>query len=101
MGGAKRLESMPDVPTIAESGVPGYEAHGWQGYMAPGKTPRPIIDRLHKEITAVANLPDVRRTLISQGSDVVLNTPEEFAKIIHADAEKWGVIGKRLGVKLD
>ena len=69
--------------------------------MAPGKTPRPIVDRLHKEITAVASLPDVRQTFISQGSEVVVNTPEEFAKIIQADAEKWGAIGKRLGVKLD
>jgi tripartite-type tricarboxylate transporter receptor subunit TctC len=99
--GSKRLESLPDVPTIAESGVPGYEARGWLGYMAPGKTPRPIVDRLHREITAVASLPDVRQNFISQGSEVVVNTPGEFAKIIRADAEKWGAIGKRLGVKLD
>jgi len=99
--GSKRLESIPDVPTIGESGLPGYEVRAWWGYMAPGKTPRPIVDRLHKEITAVANLPDVRQTFISQGSEVVVNTPDEFAKIIQADAEKWGAIGKRLGVKLD
>lgn len=99
--GPKRLESMPDIPTVSESGMPGYVAHGWQGYMAPGKTPRAIIDRLHKEITVVANLPDIRQTLISQGSDVVVNTPDEFAKVIQADAEKWGAIGKRLGVRFD
>lgn len=99
--GSKRLESMPDVPTIAESGVPGYETRSWWGYMAPGKTPWTIVRRLHKEITAVANLPDVRQSFISQGSEVILNTPEEFAKIIQADAEKWGAIGKKLGVRLD
>jgi len=99
--GSRRLESLPDVPTIAESGVPGYEARGWLGYMAPRKTPRPIVDRLHREVTAVSSIPDVRQNFISQGSDVVVNTPEEFAKIIQADAEKWGAIGKRLGVKLD
>lgn len=99
--GSKRLESMPDVPTIAESGVPGYEARSWWGYMGPAKTPRPIMGRLHKEITAVANLPDIRQTFISQGSEIVVNTPDEFANVIKADAEKWGAIGKRLGVKLD
>jgi len=99
--GSRRLESLPDVPTIAESGVPGYEARGWLGYMAPRKTPRTIVDRLHREVTAVSSIPDVRQNFISQGSDVVVNTPEEFAKIIQADAEKWGAIGKRLGVKLD
>ena len=99
--GSRRLESLPDVPTIAESGVPGYEARGWLGYMAPRKTPRPIVDRLHREVTAVSSIPDVRQNFTSQGSDVVVNTPEEFAKIIQADAEKWGAIGKRLGVKLD
>jgi len=100
-GGAKRLEAFPDVPTIAESGVPGYVTRFWWGYMAPAKTPRPIVTRLHKEITAVANLPDVRQTVVSQGWEVVANTPEEFATIIQSDAEKWGAIGRRLGVKLD
>ena len=99
--GSKRLDTMPDVPTIAESGVPGYQTRTWLGYMAPRKTPRPIVDRLHKEITAVASLPDVRQTFTSQGSEVVANEPEAFAKIIQADAEKWGAIGRRLGVKLD
>jgi tripartite-type tricarboxylate transporter receptor subunit TctC len=99
--GAKRLEAMPEVPTIAESGVPGFVTDVWWGYMAPATTPRPIIDRLHKEITAVATLPDVRQTVASQGWEVVGNTPEEFARVIESDADKWGEIGKRLGVKLD
>ena len=91
---------MPDVPTVNESGVP-YEANFWWGYMAPGKTPLMVIDRLYREIAAVAKLPEVRSALTAQGGEVVVNTPGEFAKIIHADAEKWGAIGKRLGVKLD
>jgi tripartite-type tricarboxylate transporter receptor subunit TctC len=99
--GAKRLEAMPEVPTIAESGVPGFVTDVWWGYMAPATTPRPIIDRLYKEITAVATLPDVRQTVTSQGWEVVGNTPEEFARVIESDADKWGEIGKRLGVKLD
>jgi len=99
--GSKRLEAMPEIPTIAESGVPGYEMIPWWGYMAPAKTPRQIVNRLHKEIAAVANLPDVRQTYVAQGSEVIAGTPEEFSKIIQSDAEKWGAIGRRLGVKLD
>ena len=99
--GSRRVEAFPDLPTIAESGVPGYEAVIWYGYMAPAKTPRPIVERLHKEIVAVASIPEVRQTFISQGNEVVLNAPAEFAKLIKADADKWGAIGKRLGVKLD
>ena len=100
-GGMRRLETLPDVPTIAESGVPGYTAIGWQGFIAPGKTPQPIIDRLHKEIVAITSLPDVRQALIAQNGHVVVNTPAEFAKFISAEAEKWGSLGKRLGVRLD
>jgi tripartite-type tricarboxylate transporter receptor subunit TctC len=99
--GTKRSEAFPDVPTIAESGVPGFEAIIWYGYMAPAKTPRTIIDKLHKEIVAIVHMPDVRQIFVSQGNDPIANTPQEFATVIRNDAEKWGAIGKRLGVKLD
>ena len=99
--GARRLESLAEIPTIAESGVAGYEATIWWGYMTAAKTPRPVVDRLNKEIISVANLPDVRRTLVSQGNEVVAGTPQDFARLIVADANKWGAIGKKLGVKLD
>jgi tripartite-type tricarboxylate transporter receptor subunit TctC len=99
--GAKRLASMPELPTISESGVPGYEAIIWYGYMTAAKTPRPIVDRLNQEIKAVANLPDVRKTLTSQGNEVIAGTPQDFARLIVSDADKWGAIGRKLGVKLD
>lgn len=99
--GAKRLEVMPDVPTIAESGVPGFEAIIWYGYMTAAKTPRPVVDRLNKEIAAVANLSDVRQTLVSQGNEVIAGSPQDFAKLVKADAEKWGAIGRKIGVRLD
>ena len=99
--GARRLESLAEIPTIAESGVAGYEATIWWGYMTATKTPRPVVDRLNKEIISVANIPDVRRTLVSQGNEVVAGTPQDFARLIVADANKWGAIGRKLGVKLD
>ena len=100
-GGSKRADAFPEIPTIIESGVPGFEASNWYGYVAPAKTPRPIVEKLAREIAAVANSPEVRQTLIGQGNDVVANTPQEFAKVINADAERWGTIGRKLGVKLD
>ena len=99
--GAKRREGIPDVPTIAESGVPGFEASNWYAYIAPARTPRAAIQRLHKEFVAVTQIPEVRQALIAQLNDVVVNTPEEFAKVIRIEAEKWGGIGKKLGVKLN
>jgi tripartite-type tricarboxylate transporter receptor subunit TctC len=100
-GGSRRAEAFPEIPTITESGVPGFEASNWYGYVAPAKTPRPIIEKLAREITAVVLSSEVKQTLISQGNDVVANTPDEFAKVIKADAERWGTIGRKLGVRLD
>jgi len=100
-GGSKRAAAFPDVPTITESGVPGFEASNWYGYVAPAKTPRPIVEKLAREIAAVANSAEVRQTLIAQGNDVIANTPDEFAKVIKADAHRWGTIGRKLGVRLD
>jgi tripartite-type tricarboxylate transporter receptor subunit TctC len=92
---------MPELPTISESGVPGYEAIIWYGYMTAARTPRSIVDRLNQEIRAVANLPDVRKTLTSQGNEVIAGTPQDFARLVVSDADKWGAIGRKLGVKLD
>jgi tripartite-type tricarboxylate transporter receptor subunit TctC len=99
--GTKRLEAMPELPTIAESGVPGFESLTWYAYMAPAKTPRPIVDKLQQEIRAITFSPDVKKQFIEQGNEPVANRPEEFSKIIKADADKWGAIGRKLGVKLD
>ena len=81
-GGVKRLEAFPYLPTVAESGVPGYEASIWYGYVAPARTPRPVIDRLQREIAGVVNAPDVRQALVAQGNEPIANTSEAFAKII-------------------
>jgi tripartite-type tricarboxylate transporter receptor subunit TctC len=100
-GGMKRVAAYPDIPTIDESGLPGFESRNWYGYATTAKTPRPVVERLHKEFAAVATLPEIRQTLISQGNDVVASTPQEFARSIKADSDRWGAIGRKLGVTLN
>ncbi len=99
--GARRLEVMPDVPTVAESGVPGYEASIWYGFMAPAKTPAAVVQKLYREIAAITQVPEVRQLFLSQGNDLVVSTPEAFAKTIRAESVKWGETGRRLGIALD
>ena len=96
---AKRSQALPDVPSIAEAGVPGYEATQWFGVLAPAGTPRPIIDRLNQEIVKLLKLPDVRDRLIADGTDPVGNTPEEFASYIRSETEKWTKVIKAAGIK--
>jgi tripartite-type tricarboxylate transporter receptor subunit TctC len=100
-GGLKRLEAYPDLPTISESGVPGFEALLWYGYVVPAATPKAIVQKLHDEIVAVARMPEVMKGFVSQGNEVVLSSPAEFRKVIHDNAAKWGGLAKKLGVQVD
>jgi tripartite-type tricarboxylate transporter receptor subunit TctC len=100
-GGTKRLEAYPDLPTVAESGVPGYEAVIWYGYVAPARTPRAVVDTLHDEIAAIVRAPDVWQAFVSQGNEPVLSTPAEFNGFIRSEAAKWGGLAKKLGVRVD
>jgi tripartite-type tricarboxylate transporter receptor subunit TctC len=99
MGGARRSESLPDVPTIAEAGVPGYEATNWHGFFVPAKTPRAIIDRLHKEIAAVLHSGEVRQRLLSLGSEPVGSTPEVWSRFVQSEVVKWGKVARGAGMK--
>ncbi len=101
VAGLSRSSAAPELPTIAESGLPGFEVIGWWGVLAPAKTPRSAVELLNRELRAALALPDVRRTLLEQGMDPAGGTPEQFGALIKADMEKWGEIGRRLGVKLD
>ena len=101
VAGLSRSSAAPELPTIAESGLPGFEVIGWWGLLAPAKTPRGTVDLLNRELRAALDLPDVRRTLLDQGMDPAGGTPEQFGALIKADMDKWGEIGRRLGVKLD
>jgi tripartite-type tricarboxylate transporter receptor subunit TctC len=94
----KRWAFMPDIPTIAELGVTGFEANNWYGYMVPLKTPQLIIARLNKEIGAILLLPDVKDFLFRQGIDAAPSSPEDFAKYIKSETGKWEKVIKAAGL---
>ncbi len=94
----KRWAFMPEIPTIAEAGVAGFEANNWYGFMMPLKTPQPIIARLNKEIGTILALPDVKDYLFRQGLDVAPGTPEDFAKYIKSETVKWEKVIKAAGL---
>jgi tripartite-type tricarboxylate transporter receptor subunit TctC len=97
----KRSPLLPDVPTVAESGVPGYDASGWFGVCAPAATPRAIIDRLNASILKGVASPDSRERLGALGGEVATGTPEQFAAHIRAEAAKWGKVIRTIGIKPD
>jgi tripartite-type tricarboxylate transporter receptor subunit TctC len=101
IGSAKRLASLPNVPTIAESGVPGYEAYSWIGIVAPLKTPPDIITKLNREIVAILQQKDVEDDLLRQGAVPVGDTPEHFGQYIKDEMAKWGAVVKSANIKAD
>ena len=96
---AGRVAGVPDIPTIAEAGVPGYESLQWYGLLAPTGTAREIIARLNKEAVAILRSPDVTARLANDGGAVVGSTPEEFGAYIRAETEKWAKVAKAAGIK--
>jgi tripartite-type tricarboxylate transporter receptor subunit TctC len=99
--GKTRSSVLPNVPTIAEAGVPDYEATIWLGLMAPAGTPKPIIDKLNGEITKVLALSDVKENWAKQGAVPMTMSPEEFDKYLRADIEKWAGVVKASGIKAE
>ena len=98
---ASRLTSYPDIPTIAESGFPGYEAIAWNGFIAPAGTPKDVVARLSTEIATVIKIPDVKERLSADGSTPMANSPEEFSSFIKTELEKWGRVIKASGAYVD
>jgi tripartite-type tricarboxylate transporter receptor subunit TctC len=96
----QRIAAAPDVPTFEEAGVPGYEAVGWFGSVAPAGTPREIIQRLNLETRNALALPDVRERVIAAGTEPATTTPEEFAAYIREETKKWGEVVRAAGIKL-
>jgi len=101
VGGAKRISVLPNVPTIAESGVPGYEANNWWGILAPAGTPATIVERLHKEITAIQNSPDVQKQLEAEGAEVVHMSSAEFGSFLVKEMNKWERVVKTANIKAE
>ncbi len=98
---AKRSAQLPELPTIAEAALPGYEAAGWFGFAAPAGTPRDVVNKLNREIVRILKLPDVRERLVAQGAEPVGDSPEEFATFIKAEAAKWGKVIKTRNLKIE
>ena len=95
---SKRASGMPDIPTIAEAGVPGYEALQWYGLVAPAGTPAVIVNRLQIEVAASLKVEEVKKRLASDGAEPVGNSPAEFAALIKDELEKWGRVAKAAGI---
>jgi tripartite-type tricarboxylate transporter receptor subunit TctC len=95
---AKRYGEMPDVPTIAEAGVPGYDATIWLGILAPPGTPRDIVQKINAEITKVLSTAESRKLMASAGVDVATSTPEQFARLLQTELDRWGKVVKDTGM---
>lgn len=98
---AKRMSLFPDVPTLAESGMPGFEVGAWQGLMVPANTPRPVIQRLNTEVLKALQSPEVRQKLALQGVEPLGSTPEEYGAYVTAEITRWARVVKQAGISLE
>lgn len=98
---SKRGDDLPEVPTVAESGVRGFEAVTWFGFVAPANTPKEIVSRLNAEIAKALQAPDVRKKLSDQGADILGGSPEQFGSLIKTDIARWAPVVKESGAKAD
>jgi len=98
---AKRVAAAPELPTVAESGVPGYEITIWNGLLAPSGTPKPVLDRLHAEVLKVLAMPEVKQSFTNIGAEIVTSTPVQFAAFIKSDLAKYAKVVKDADVRID
>jgi len=101
IGSTRRIALLPDLPTIAEAGVPGYESTTWFGFLAPAKTPKEIIVKLNAELLKILQRPDVRERLAADGGEPVGTTPEQFGSYIKSEIERWSKVIKQAGVHVE
>jgi tripartite-type tricarboxylate transporter receptor subunit TctC len=98
---AQRTSVLPDVPTIAEAALPGYEFQAWFGVFAPAGTPRPVVDQISREIARIVYLPDIKKQFLNQGEEGKPSTPEEFTRFIRAEIEKYSKVVKLAGIRVE
>ena len=99
VGSRERIPAIPDVPTLAEAGLPGYEATNWWGIVVPAGTPRPVVERLHAELSAIVASAETKKRFESEGADPLQMSPEEFGRFIAAETAKWSRVVKEAGIK--
>ena len=97
----KRTPLLPDVPTVEEAGLPGYDLRVWYGYFAPARTPKPIVQKLHHELHTALQVPEIQSRFAVMGTEPIGMGPEEFSKTFQADLRKWAQFIKSTGLKLD
>ena len=100
-GGLKRAAILPEVPTIAEAGVPGYEANNWWGIFAPASTPPAIVNRLHRELSAILTSAETQKRFSSEGAEALQMAPAEFGKFVVAETVKWARVVKEAGIRAE
>jgi len=101
VGSRERIPAIPDVPTLSEAGLPGYEATNWWGIVAPAGTPRPIVERLHRELTAVIASAETRKRFEAEGADALPMSSAEFSRFITTEIAKWARVVKDAGIKAE
>jgi tripartite-type tricarboxylate transporter receptor subunit TctC len=99
--GARRSVTLPELPTMNEAGVRGYESSTWYGLLAPKATPRAIVTKLNREVVSIVNLPEVKTHLLAEGAEPVGNTPEEFGEFIKSEIAKWGKVIRAAGLRVE
>ena len=97
----KRVGAFPDIPTMAESGVPGFDISAWQGMVAPAGLPRPLLDRINAAVNRAIAMPNFKTRMVELGSESSGGTPEEFAALIRRDSARWGEVIRKAGIKAD
>jgi tripartite-type tricarboxylate transporter receptor subunit TctC len=97
----ERNKLLPNVPTVAEAGVPGFDVFGWYGVLAPKATPKPILDRLSKEFIEMAREPEFREQMAARGLDAVGSSPAELSQLIDSETTRWRAVVQKAGIRAD